>query len=416
MPKIGLIVEPEFLERHWGVRVYVYSLATLLARHGWSVDFVFPQTCSAGELRWYKLHVRDESLFKSAAPCASGDPREVLSALRDAAFPEKGPSRSHPTGHLPVGLRRPEVMPIGSSLATEHYDTILITNPWMVKWRERLPARRTLGLVLDLIPNLFGVLLDEGKPFAFAHQHERGFRYFEECCDQIVTISEATRATYLDLVRSRRPGAAGPDVIALPPFAPYDALDEPVASCPAARRARIVLAGCFDLRKGLRELPALLNGVSDLVEEVVVYGGVRCRKPDVEAFFKDLDITHVVWHLGATAGQVRDIYRRSKILLFPSKFEGLGLPLLEAQLGGCRVATYPLSPMKELGLSGAVTLSENPAESVARLRRALQEPFDHAALRTEARAAFVEPVLREDPFARTMCVDLPSQYHLASIV
>ena len=52
----------------------------------------------------------------------------------------------------------------------------LITNPWMVKWRERLPARRTMGLVFDSIPNLFGVLLDDGKPFAFAHQHGHGFK------------------------------------------------------------------------------------------------------------------------------------------------------------------------------------------------------------------------------------------------
>ena len=142
-----------------------------------------------------------------------------------------------------------------------------------------------------------------------------------------------------------------------------------------------------------------------------MYGGVRCRKSDVESFFANLSIDRIEWHLGATADQVRDIFRRSSMLVFPSKFEGLGLPLLEAQLGGCRVSTYPVSPMKELALSGAVMLSDVASESIARLRRALHEPFDHAALRAEARAAFVEPVLRDDPLAGVVGLGHPSRRH-----
>lgn len=392
--KVAFIVEPEFLDRHWGVRVYLYSLAAILRRHGWVVDFVCPHLSSAGDPRWYRLHVLDESLFSSAAPSAAGTPAEVWTALREAAFRT---SASTSFWSLPVGLRRPAVMPLGSTLTFEQYDLALITNPWMVKWRERLPARKTVGLVLDLIPNLFGLLLDDGKPFAFAHQHEAGFRYYEQSCDAVVTISQATSDAYLDLVRSRRPGSSGPAVVTLPPIAPYDALDEPVRPCPPRRAARIALAGCFDLRKGLRELPRLLNGLADVLEEVVIYGGVRCRKADVEAFFEDLAVDRVVWHLGATSAQVHDIFRRSRVLLFPSKFEGLGLPLIEAQLEGCRVATYPISPMRDLALRGGVTLSDDPDESVGRLRAALAEDFPHAALRADARAVFVDRALRTNP-------------------
>ncbi len=402
MTKIAFIVEPEFLERHWGVRVYLYSLAKVLQRHRWTVDFVMPQASNAGELRWSKIDVRDESLFSSAAPSASGSPAEVWTALRDVAFKETPKTAVAVTKPPSAGIRRPAVMPIGSTLASEHYAAALITNPWMVKWRERLPVVHLMGLVLDLIPNLFGVLVDDGKPFGFAHQHQQGFKYYEEFCDTVLTISEATKEAYVDLVRSRRPGASGPDVVALPPFAPYDALGEPTKACVSTRAARIALAACFDPRKGLRELPALLNGLADVIDEVVVYGGVRCRKAEAEAFFANLRIERIVWHLGATASQVRDVFRRSSVLLFPSRFEGLGLPLLEAQLEGCRVATYPVSPMKELALSGAVMLADSPSESVARLRRALAESFDHARLRSEARAAFVEPVLRSNPLERVV--------------
>ncbi len=189
-------------------------------------------------------------------------------------------------------------------------------------------------------------------------------------------------------------------MIALPAFAPYHALTEPARACPGTRSARIVLAGCFDLRKGLRELPGLLNGVAHAVEEVVMYGGIRCPKPDAEAFFKSLRVDRVEWHLGATADQVRDIFRRSRLLLFPSQFEGLGLPLIEAQLGGCRVATYPISPMQDLALAGRVTLDSDAGASSSAIRRALDEPFDHAALAAQARASFVYPALQRDPFER----------------
>jgi glycosyltransferase involved in cell wall biosynthesis len=398
--KVALIVEPDFLERHWGVRVYLYSLAKVLRRHGWRTDFVFSHMSSGGDLRWYRLNVRDESLFSASAPAAAGTPSEVWSALRDAAFKE-GARAGAPASASP-GLRRPAVMPLGSHLEFEQYDLAIITNPWMVRWRERLPARRVAGLVFDLIPNLFGVLMDEGKPFAFAHQHEVGFRYYEEFCDFVLAISKATSDAYLDLVRRRRPGGVGPDVVTLPPIAPYDALEEPSRPCPPTRGARIALAGCFDLRKGLRELPGLLNGLSDVLEEVVIYGGARCRKADAEAFFKELAVERVVWHLGATSAQVKDIYRRSTLLLFPSRFEGLGLPLLEAQLEGCRVATYPVSPMKELALRGSVMLADDPAESITRLRTALRRRFDHAALRGEARAAFVDLVLLANPLERVL--------------
>lgn len=392
--KIALVVEPAFLDRHWGVRVYVYSLAKVLAHHGWLVDFVSPQASVNGEVRWYKHHLTDRALFAKAGPSASGRPADVWAALREVAL---GPEKAAAPTPRSVGWRYPPAMPIGTTLEMERYDVALITNPWMVWWRERLSARTTMGLVLDVIPNLFSVLLDEGKPFGFSHQHALGFKYYEEHCDRVLTISEHTRDMYLEFVRGRRPGKKGPEVIAVPPFAPYSSLTEPSMACPDRRAARVVLAGCFDLRKGLRELPELLNGLTNRIEEVVIYGGLRCRPADAETFFKSLNIDRVVWHLGATAEQVHGIYGESKLLLFPSKYEGLGLPLIEAQLEGCRVATYPVSPMKELGLTGAVSLSEKVADSINDLRQSLSERFDHRALQKEARARFVGTALASDP-------------------
>ena len=396
MRRIGFIVEPEFLDRHRGVRVYVYSLGRVLAQHGWQVEYLTPWLSSGGEWRWRKLRLDEAQLFPGAAPSSSGHPLEVWRTLSRQAFDHT----ERPVERVTPGLQRPEVMPIGRSLALEKYDALLVTNPWMVRWSERLPADRVFGLVLDVIPNLFGLLLPEHKPFTFAHQHAAGFRYYEQHCDTVLAISPATRDQYLELFR---PGgdATGPPVVALPPLPPYYALTAPAdrVSGPRPRARDVVLAGCFDPRKGLRELPTLLNGVADIIDRVVIYGGPRCREHEAEAFFRALDVPRVSWHLGPSASHVRDIFRDSRLLLFPSEFEGLGLPLIEAQLEGTRPAIYPVSPMQELGLPGTVMLSADADESIARLRAALEESFDHEGLAAQARAHFVDAVRVSDPLA-----------------
>lgn len=394
MPRIGLVVEPDFLEIHRGVRVYVHALVRLLEHHGWRADYLMPKASTSGGWRWYALHIREEMLFTGAAPSSSGEPADVWRELRTAAF-----VRSAPDARVPAGLLRPEVMPLGSTLEAEGYDVLLITNPWMVKWEGRLPGRRVLGLVLDLIPNLFGFILAEHKPFAFASQHAAGFRYYETQCDGILTISEATTRNYLDLVRARSTRTTAPPVATLPPLPPYAPAAPAVARTEPAsgRRRQVVLAGCFDARKGLAELPPLLNGLAEEIDDVVVYGMPRCREQEVEAFFSSLRVRSITWHLSPGPGHVRRIFADSRFLLFPSRHEGLGLPLIEAQLEGCRVATYPASPMRELSLSGSVMLGATLEHSVAALSAALSEPFDHDGLRRQAHAAFVAPGQATDP-------------------
>ena len=70
---------------------------------------------------------------------------------------------------------------------------------------------------------------------------------------------------------------------------------------------------------------------------------------------------------------------------------------------------------RQLALSGSVMLSDDASESARRLKDAFQDPFDHAALRTEARAAFVEPVLQENPLARFLTLSEAGRGHHAAL-
>ena len=64
---------------------------------------------------------------------------------------------------------------------------------------------------------------------------------------------------------------------------------------------------------------------------------------------------------------LRALYSRAKALIFPSLYEGFGLPLIEAQSCGCPVFASGRAPMTEVGGSGAVYFDPAQPEQAARI-------------------------------------------------
>lgn len=87
------------------------------------------------------------------------------------------------------------------------------------------------------------------------------------------------------------------------------------------------------------------------------------------------------WHyLGRQPDDVLvHLYRRALGLVFPSKYEGFGLPVVEAMALGTPVICSPIASLQEVGGDGALFADPDPAAYLKALRRLLDEP----ALRTE---------------------------------
>jgi alpha-1,3-rhamnosyl/mannosyltransferase len=73
------------------------------------------------------------------------------------------------------------------------------------------------------------------------------------------------------------------------------------------------------------------------------------------------------------------LYRRARALVFPSKYEGFGLPVIESMALGTPVICSPVSSLKEVGGAAALFAELNPGSYLAAMRRILAEP----ALRQE---------------------------------
>ncbi len=99
--------------------------------------------------------------------------------------------------------------------------------------------------------------------------------------------------------------------------------------------------------------------VRDAGLELVVVG------PDFsEAELKRQDAAHLKKHIfymrNLSDAELRYVYKRAELLLFPSLIEGFGWPILEAQACGCPVASLDVAPMNELNATPELLL---PADS-----------------------------------------------------
>jgi glycosyltransferase involved in cell wall biosynthesis len=83
------------------------------------------------------------------------------------------------------------------------------------------------------------------------------------------------------------------------------------------------------------------------------------------------------------------LYRRAAALVFPSRYEGFGQPVLEAMACGCPVACSDIPALAEVAAGAARTFAPDDAEAIAAAVRAvLSDPAQYRARGLERAASF----------------------------
>ncbi|HEY7312548.1 MAG TPA: glycosyltransferase family 1 protein [Gemmataceae bacterium] len=254
------------------------------------------------------------------------------------------------------------------------------------------PRPHVFGIAYDLIPLLYPehYLTDYGTSNWYAHRFRHLLR-----CDALLAISEATARDVRTLGGEQAPPVVNIAGAVDPLFAPLSpeemaACAEPVRQRHGLKREFLLYVGALDYRKNVRgairafgALPVEHRRSLDLA--------VVCRmKPaQQESLMETARAAGVADELklidSPSDEELRALYQMCRLFFFPSLYEGLGLPVLEALHCGAPVVTADCSSLPEY--AGPVSWRGDPTspEAMARiLQQALTEPRDARRAEREA--------------------------------
>jgi len=335
---------------------------------------------------------------------ATGFPHWRVEAVVNTALP---PPDADALAHGVVVHRFEPLLPAspGSRDANERYfgdwlsarrpDAVLATNFFVgdvLVPRFTPPRPLFVGVAYDVIPLLFHeqYLADGAARSAYGAR----LRQFA-ATDLVLAISESTRADVVRVLRwpeSRVAtilgGADHEEADALP----IETLDRSLADL-QLDRPFILYVGGVDRRKNLtgalEAFAALPKEVRDAHLLVIVCALSMDQAVELGREAARLEIHRSLRLTSYVHDSVlRELYRTCRLMLFPSHYEGLGLPILEALLAGAPIVAANRSSIPEF--AGPASLLVDPSSSselAAAIERMLEEPRE---IRGDAGPAFAK--------------------------
>ena len=158
-----------------------------------------------------------------------------------------------------------------------------------------------------------------------------------------------------------------------PGFAPAPGARERVAQRHGVRGPYMVFVGALDARKD----PAALLRAWQVARhtgaevELVLAGAASRQAPS------DMGTARRLGYL--EHGALVDLYSAASCLVFPSRYEGFGLPVVEAMACGCPVVTYRNSSLPEVAGDAAVLVRDGDADALGRAAAEIAMDPDKAA-------------------------------------
>ena len=210
-------------------------------------------------------------------------------------------------------------------------------------------------LVHDVIPHIFPEYLGNWRKKLYWEQTEKGMY----SSNKIITVSQHTK---IDLESKLNIKAAkiSVDTIAVDPIFQKEISDleeSKVLQKYNLTKGYIYTGGGLEMRKDadrtLRAYKLLREKWSDAPDLVVSGKLMPELSPmvvDVERIVRELGIEDYVRVLGFVPQEdLPALYRGAKLFVFPSRYEGFGMPVLEAMSVGTPVITARNSSLEEVG-------------------------------------------------------------------
>jgi glycosyltransferase involved in cell wall biosynthesis len=220
-------------------------------------------------------------------------------------------------------------------------------------------------------------------------------RYSARCelvrgADAVLAISEQTARDATDLlgIAPRRVHVVGcaPSGDFRPPDDRATARRDIEARFPDLAARFVLCPGGADWRKNLRGLvdgwAATRDAVDDGTVELVITGQLRAHHDEIVDHARRAGVDGSLRLAGRVSEEdLRLLYQTAHLVVFPSWFEGYGLPVMEARRSGTAVVASRNSSLVELLPDHALFDLDDPGDLARHLTRALEDPTWTATLR-----------------------------------
>lgn len=195
------------------------------------------------------------------------------------------------------------------------------------------------------------------------HWHDRKiydmkWQYACNHADRIVAISECTKRDVLEFYNI--------------PEHKVDVVYQPVnpmfyQSMPSEKVDPYMLyVGSINSRKNLLGIVKAMELLpKDLQMPLVIVGGGGSYKQQVKQYIAARHMEHLfIWPEMVDNTELHRLYTNAQLFIYPSFYEGFGLPVVEAQLSGCPVVTSNVSSLPEAGGPYAQLADPSSAEDI----------------------------------------------------
>jgi glycosyltransferase involved in cell wall biosynthesis len=232
-----------------------------------------------------------------------------------------------------------------------------------------LPARRRVCTVYDMTPELMPELLGGANP-------HRAKREFVAECDAVLCISHTTKRDMLALYGPQDKPVVVAPLGVTPQF--FSAVARPVE-----KPYILFVGGRFSYKNFDMALQAMAALPPHRRTRLVCTGGGPFSPTEL-ARFEELGLADLLEHHQISDADLPGWYAAAVCLLFPSRYEGFGLPTVEAFAAGCPVVLAEMDCSVEVGGEAAQYFPADDAQALATI-------LDRLAHDRAARAAWIAP-------------------------
>ncbi len=226
-----------------------------------------------------------------------------------------------------------------------------------------MPALSKNQKKVMVLHDLSSIRLDGAYSGVFRSRRMDAVRQGLERADRLVVYSQSTRVDLCELFSFPEEKC---QTIPLGVDAEFFGRRAPEKPCP---RPYFFSNGMIQPRKNFMALAQAFLAAAreaDLPHHLLIAGGDGWKADEIKAKIKSLDKENRIQFMGYVSRQkLATLYQNAEAFLFPSLYEGFGLPVLEAMAAGTPVLTSNVSALPEVAGDAAILVDPNKVEAIA---------------------------------------------------